>query len=62
MGQWVKISDEHPPVGRVLNTKISDESGDRNEQELIFKDNLWWLPDMSMYVYYRPTHWWNWII
>jgi len=58
MPSWKKITDEHPPTKRVIKTKVSDSNGDRNEQELIFDRNLWWLPDMSMYVYYTPTHWW----
>lgn len=56
---WIKITDEHPPVKRVLKTKIDDKDGIRNEQELIFDNGLWWMPDRSMYVYYTPTHWWN---
>ena len=55
---WKKISEEQPPVGKVVKTKIDDSEGIRNEQELIFEKNLWWLPDHSMYVYYTPTHWW----
>lgn len=58
MPGWKKITDEHPPTKRVIKTKISDENGDRNEKELILDNKLWWLPDMSMYVYYAPTHWW----
>lgn len=56
---WTKITDEHPPKGKVVKTKIDDENGVRNEQDLLFDNNLWWLPDKSMYVYYTPTHWWN---
>ena len=37
-------------------TKIDGDYGPRNEQELVRKGNLWFFPDMSMYVYYRPTH------
>jgi len=40
-----------------VETKIDDEKGLRNEQTLKRVGNLWWLPDMSMYCYYRPTHW-----
>lgn len=58
MGNWKKVSEEEPPQKKVLKTKIVDEKGERNEQELIKSGNLWWLPDMSMYVYYTPTHWW----
>lgn len=49
-----------PPKNKVINTKIEDENGVRNEQELKFDGKLWWFPDGSMYVYYRPTHWFSW--
>lgn len=38
-------------------TKIDDDGGVRNEQALRRSRNLWFVPDGSMYVYYRPTHW-----
>jgi hypothetical protein len=58
---WKKITDEQPPKGKVIKTKVEDENGVRNEQELVFDNNLWWFPDRSMYVYYTPTHWWCWL-
>lgn len=45
------------PENVVVNTKIDDKDGVRNEQKLIRKGSLWFFPDMSMYVYYQPTHW-----
>lgn len=54
---WNKLSQIPAPDGVVLNTKIEDSKGCCNEQKLIRKGNLWWFPDMSMYVYYVPTHW-----
>jgi len=57
MGKWIEISKELPNNGDIVKTKIFDNNGERNIQELIRKGNLWWLPDMSMYVYYTPTHW-----
>ena len=45
------------PERKVVMTKIDDEKGERNIQELKKVGNLWWFPDGSMYVYYRPTHW-----
>ena len=39
-------------------TKIDDHDGCRNVQKLIkHKTGRWFLSDMSMYVYYTPTHW-----
>lgn len=55
MGEWKII--ESCPEGVIVDTKISDESGERNECKLIKKGSLFFLPDMSMYVYYCPTHW-----
>lgn len=52
---WSKI--ESVPEGIEVETKISDHKGDRNEANLVKKGGLFFLPDMSMYVYYTPTHW-----
>lgn len=51
---WLDI--ETAPEGIVVKTKIHDENGSRNEQNLKRSGNLWFIPDGSMYVYYRPTH------
>ena len=58
---WKLITEENPPKGRVIKTKIDDANGVRNEQELKWDGRLWWIPDGSMYVYYTPTHWWCWV-
>lgn len=56
MTDWQTI--DCAPEGQVVETKISDFiEGDRNVQPLKRKGNLWFFPDMSMYVYYTPTHW-----
>ena len=52
---WFNVATA--PEGIVVNTKIDDSDGCRNEQQLKRHGNLWYFPDMSMYVYYRPTHW-----
>jgi len=54
---WTACSDYLPPNDVEVMTKIHDHAGARNEQPLKRKNNLWFFPDMSMYVYYRPTHW-----
>ena len=54
---WIAITSLLPKEKQVVLTKIDDRDGTRNEQKLLYYKNLWWLPDMSMYVYYRPTHW-----
>ncbi len=54
---WIRAIDERPPEGILVETKIDDDRGVRNETTLIWSRNLWWFPDMSMYVYYTPTHW-----
>ena len=55
MSDWQTI--ETAPEGRVVEVKIDDEKGVRNVQPLIRKGRLWFLTDMSMYVYFTPTHW-----
>lgn len=54
---WVETKHELPPKGELVKTKIDDEKGIRNEQELRRDGNLWFTPDYKMYVYYTPTHW-----
>lgn len=54
---WKRISEVPPPVGVVIQTKVSNSCGTSVEQELVFDDPLWFFPDHSMYVYYTPTHW-----
>ena len=54
---WNKTSENLPPEGLVVETKIDDENGSRNEASLYRRGGLWFLPDGSMYVYYTPTHW-----
>lgn len=57
MTDWIQTDEELPPEGEEVDTMISDEDGDRNHGSLVRKGSLWFFPDLSMYVYYRPTHW-----
>jgi hypothetical protein len=57
MSDWIDASIRVPPEGEPVDTKIDDEKGVRNEQKLIRQGQFWYFTDMSMYVYYRPTHW-----
>lgn len=63
MSEWIKCSNQLPPLNVVVMTKIDDANGCRNEQELQrYQTNpscrsLWFVPGGSMYVYYEPTHW-----
>lgn len=54
---WKLIQSSIVPENVILNTKIDDSQGCRNEQKLIKIGNLWWTTDKSMYIYYKPTHW-----
>jgi len=54
---WVKCLDRLPPSDVDVETKIDDGRGVRNIAPLRRHSNLWWFTDMSMYVYYSPTHW-----
>lgn len=55
--KWFRISDDPPPDRLVVETKIDDEGGCRNVQDLKRVGNLYYTPDGAMYVYYTPTHW-----
>lgn len=57
MSEWISVRQDLPPENVVVDTKIDDERGCRNEQKLKRQGNLWWTPDGDMYVYYTPTHW-----
>ena len=57
MDGWTACTDRLPDDGVVVMTKIYDAKGERNEQELKRRGNLWFFPDDTMYVYYTPTHW-----
>lgn len=54
---WTAVVDRLPPEGVEVRVKIDDDQGLRNECTLIYNRNLWWTPDQSMYVYWKPTHW-----
>ena len=54
---WYKTGTMLPPENVVVETKIDDERGCRNQQKLKLNGNMWFYPDGSMYVYYTPTHW-----
>lgn len=54
---WIRCDNELPPEGEEVMTKIDDTDSCRNTQALKRHRGLWFFPDMSMYVYYRPTHW-----
>lgn len=61
--KWIKCSELLPPCGILVDTKIDDINGCRNEVELKRYQrtpearSLWFIEDGSMYVYYEPTHW-----
>lgn len=53
--KWISVKTMLPPNGQKVMTKIDDEKGLRNIQELSRSNNLWFAD--GMYVYYTPTHW-----
>lgn len=61
MTGWTKTSDELPPFNTVVETKIHDCEGVRNQGYLklgaTIGGSLWFAPDDQSYVYYTPTHW-----
>lgn len=54
---WIPITQQLPPNGEVVETKIDNGLEVRNIQDLKRQGNLWWHTDGKMYVYYTPTHW-----
>lgn len=50
---WNRVDVTTPPEGEVV--RVLTETG--SETELAFYRGLWYLPDMSMYVYYAPMFW-----
>jgi len=54
---WLSVKEYLPHEEEEVETKMDDENGLRNVQTLKRKGKLWFTPDMSMYVYYTPTHW-----
>lgn len=58
--EWEIITNATlPPEGIMVETKIDDAKGVRNEQRLCRRGRLWFtgLDGNAMYVYYTPTHW-----
>lgn len=53
---WLPASQA--PEGVVVETKIDDHLGVRNEQKLYRDGGMWFMPipNGGTYVYYRPTH------
>lgn len=54
---WFSVTDGLPQRDVVVETKIDDGWGCRNQTFLKLHGSLWFFPDMSMYVYHEPTHW-----
>ena len=55
INNWIPITRQLPKEGEVVETKVANP--DRNIQDLKYVPPHWYFPDMSMYVYYEPTHW-----
>jgi hypothetical protein len=56
-GEWIRVDERLPDERIAVETKIDDGDGVRNVGKLKCQGHLWFFEDMSMYVYYRPTHW-----
>ncbi len=50
---WNSTSSITPQDGAKIYWMQSDGAA----VEGIFKSNLWWFKDMSMYIYYCPKYW-----
>ena len=51
--RWYNTSEKKPEEKRDI---VGMDSGG-NERHLKFYKNMFWLPDLSMYVYYTPSKW-----
>jgi len=51
--KWYDVREKKPEEKRAI---IGIDSGG-TEHNLKFYKNLFWLPDMSMYVYFTPNKW-----
>jgi hypothetical protein len=54
---WTNCREQLPPENVVVETIVDDGKSARNEAPLKRRGMLWFFPDDSMYVYYKPTHW-----
>ncbi len=50
---WHNAREVKPPEGELVD--VITEGGD--QRQLIWKQNLWFLPDLSMYVYFGVSSW-----
>ena len=57
MSEWISVKERMPEDGKVAETKIHDQRGQRNYQRLKRMGRLWFLPNGGIYVYYTPTLW-----
>lgn len=55
--KWNKCSEVLPPDGELVEVKIDDQYGKKNQTTLKRSGRLWFVEDGSMYVYWTPTHW-----
>jgi hypothetical protein len=51
--EWTPVADERPAENQ--HVEVITPGGD--QRDLIYANNLWWLPDKSMYCYFTPTFW-----
>ncbi len=54
---WILTRHAKPDEGVVVETKIHDKDGVRNEQKMLRRGRIWYAPNEDFYVYYEPTHW-----
>lgn len=53
---WQNSSSSLPVKDKIVNVKIDDDKGIRNECKLKFNGKFW-IDESDMYVYWTPTHW-----
>jgi len=51
--EWYNVNDEEPFEGSLVEVVTPGD----NVKDLKYSGGLWWLPDMSIYVYFVPVKW-----
>ena len=56
-GPWIRVADQLPPEEFLVDTKIDDQHGPRQEEQLRRVGEWWWVRNCTRQVFYTPTHW-----
>jgi hypothetical protein len=54
---WINFDTEKPPENEIVWTKTVKDGKETSPEHMIYKKDKWYFSDMSMFVYYKITHW-----